>query len=158
MNHRALIILACVLAYSLPAVAQLTDPERLPPSGNLSTSLKSGAASAQVPQPFGGEDISGEQLAPITGSVSRTSRDNWTMRVFNNTKDLYSVDLDVVQVNMQGSTVKTDSYSYRLHAGESREETISVVIGARDAALNLLHWRNLSEEERKRDAEEKDNG
>ena len=158
MNHRALILLACVLAYSLPAAAQLTDPKRLPPSGNLSTSLKSGSASAQVPQPFGGQDISGEQLAPITGSVSRTSRDNWTMRVFNNTKDLYSVDLDVIQVNMQGATVKSDSYSYRLHPGESREETISVGIGARDAALNLRHWHNLSEQERKSDAENNGNG
>jgi hypothetical protein len=136
------------------ASAQLEDPSKLPPSGNLSTSLKSGAAEAEVPEPFGGEDISGEGLAPITGSVSRVTQDSWSMKVFNNTKDEYSVDLDVFQLNMQGQTVKTDSFSYRLKPGTSEQEKISAGIGARDAELNLRRWKNVSEEKRKRAAQE----
>lgn len=141
------------------ASAQLEDPSKLPSSGNLSTSLKSGAAVAEIPEPFGGDDISGDRLAPITGSVSRATRDSWSMKVFNNTQDEYSVDVDVLQLNTGGQTVKTDSFSYHLKPGHSEQEMISAGIGARDAELNLRRWRNLSQEKRQRakeDAEESD--
>ena len=153
----ALIVCSTVAtaAFVSSAEAQIQDPSKLPSSGNLSTSLKSGAASAEVPEPFGGDDISGDQLAPITGSVSRATRDSWSMKVFNNTQDEYSVDLDVFQLNMAGQTVKTDSYSYRLKPGSSEQEMISAGIGARDAELNLRHYRNLSQEKRKRAEQEK---
>ena len=106
----ASIIVALVAALTSVCTtsAQIQDPNTLPPSGNLSTSLKSGAASAEIPQPFGGEDVSGDLLPPITGSVSRVSRDAWSMKVFNNTKDEYSVDVDVLQLNTSGQRVKTD--------------------------------------------------
>lgn len=140
------------------ASAQLEDPSKLPSSGNLSTSLKSGAAVAEIPEPFGGDDISGDRLAPITGSVSRATRDSWSMKVFNNTKDEYSVDVDVFQLNTSGQTVKTDSFSYNLKPGASEQEKLSAGIGARDAELNLRRWRNLSEEKRKRAKENAEGG
>ena len=151
MDYKTVVTLVVLLLAPCGAAAQLQDPDKLPKSGNLSTSLKSGAASAEVPEPFGGEDISGEKEAPITGSVSRTSRDAWTVKVFNNTKDEYSVDLDVIQVNMSGATVKTDSFSYRLKPGQSEEEKVSTGIGARDAELNLRNWKNLSKQKRLRE-------
>jgi hypothetical protein len=55
---------------------------------------------------------------------------------------------------MQGQTVKTDSFSYRLKPGTSEQEKISAGIGARDAELNLRRWKNVSEEKRKRAAQE----
>ena len=158
MNIGKLTILALIALLPICAMAQLVDPKDLPTSGNLSTSIKSGAAEAENPQPFGGEDVSGDIVAPITGSVSRLSRDTWIMKVFNNTKDEYSVDVDVIQLNTSGSTVKTDSFSYRLKPGESEEESISTGLGARDAELNLRRWRNLSAERRQRDAADKSDG
>jgi hypothetical protein len=154
MYYRKLVLAVSLVCLASSASAQLTDPRELPKSGNLSTSLKTGSASAGVPEPFGGDDISGERLAPITGSVSRASKDNWTMKVFNNTKDEYSVDLDVIQVDTSGKQVKFDSYSYRLKPGESQQEQISAGIDARDAMLNLRNWRNLSQERRDRDKKE----
>ncbi len=149
MYTRKLIVTALLLAVPSLVSAQIEDPKRLPRSGNLSTSLKAGSAMSTVPEPFGGDDISGDKLPPITGSVSRTGRDTWTMKVFNNTKDEYSVDLDVIQVNPRGATVKTDSFSYRLKPGESEQEKVSTGIGAMDAELNLRSWKNLSAQRRK---------
>ncbi len=152
----------CVLAIANLAIAQPSNDrqpsnndQELPKSGNLSTSLKSGAVNATIPDIFGGEDISDNNQSPITGSVSRTNNESWTMKVFNNSKDQYSVNLDVIQSDVSGATVKSDSYSYNLKPGRSEQRAVSAGIGARDAALNLRSYRNLSAERRKRSEQDK---
>ena len=77
------------------------------------------------------------------------------MKVFNNSKDQYSVNLDVIQSDVSGATVKSDSYSYNLKPGRSEQRAVSAGIGARDAALNLRSYRNLSAERRKREEQDK---
>jgi hypothetical protein len=100
---------------------------------------------------FGGEDLSGEHKAPITGSVARSDASHWTIKVCNNNKDSYLVNVDLIQRNESGTTVKFVSYSYRLKPGQSEEEIVPMGLNARSAQLVLRSYRNLSEEQRKRE-------
>jgi hypothetical protein len=68
----------------------------------------------------------------------------------NNSKDRYSVNLDLVQKNETGSTVKFSSYSYTLRPGQSDGEEVAAGLGARLAELTLRSYRNLTEQEEAR--------
>jgi hypothetical protein len=132
-------------AFTSPAVAAPKEKEKdLPKSGNLSTSVTSGAASSTFPDPFGGVGIADEDSAPITGSVSRIDEDTWRMRVFNNSQDVYSVNLGVKQRDDRGATVKTDNFSYTLKPGASAEQTIQSASGAMEADLDLRSYRKVT--------------
>ena len=146
MPRLATNLLVALLCFSVSR-AEADSKEKgkdLPKSGNLSTSFISGAASSSVPDPFGGVDIGDEGSAPITGSVSRIDADTWRMRVFNNSQDVYSVNLGVAQRDDRGATLKTDNFSYTLKPGSSAEETIQSASGALEAALDLRSYRKLT--------------
>jgi hypothetical protein len=138
-----LLIVAVLCTLSSRAFAAPKEKE-LPKSGNLSTSVMSGAATTEVPDPFGGIDISDEESAPITGSVSRIDQDTWRMRVYNNSQDVYSVNLGVQQRDDSGRVLKTDNFSYTLKPGTSAEQSIQSASGAYEAGLDLRSYRKLS--------------
>lgn len=139
----SLLIVAVLCATSSRALGAPKEKE-LPKSGNLSTSVMSGAATTEVPDPFGGIDIDDAEAAPITGSVSRIDEDTWRMRVFNNSQDVYSVNLGVQQRDDTGRVIKTDNFSYTLKGGTSAERSIQSASGAFEAALDLRSYRKLS--------------
>jgi hypothetical protein len=138
------------------ALADDAQPERkrLPKSGMLAVSSISGAGNSVVSDVFGGEDIFGKELPPISGSVSRHGESAWRFSVRNNSKDRYSVNLDLVQKNETGSTVKFSSYSYTLRPGQSDGEEVAAGLGARLAELTLRSYRNLTEQEEARKKKE----
>ncbi len=117
----------------------------LPKSGLLAVSAISGAGTSVVGDVFGNQDIFGTELAPIAGSVSRRSDASWSFSVINNSSDSYSVNVDLVQKNESGTTVKFSSYSYTLHPGKSAGEEVATGTGARRAELSLRSYRNLTE-------------
>jgi hypothetical protein len=127
--------------------AMTTTKKRvLPKSGLLAVSSISGAGNRIVGDVFGGEDIFGDQPPPIAGSVSRHGESAWRFSVINNSKDRYSINVDLIQKDETGSTVKFGSYSYTLNPGQSDgEEGIAAGLGARRAELNLRSYRNLTE-------------
>jgi hypothetical protein len=139
----SLLIVAVLCAVSSGAFAAPKEKE-LPKSGNLSTSVMSGAATTEVPDPFGGVDLGDAESAPITGSVSRIDEDTWRMRVFNNSQDVYSVNLGVQQRDDTGRVIKTDNFSYTLKGGASAEQSITSASGAFEAALDLRSYRKLT--------------
>jgi len=138
------------------ASAEEAQPERkrLPKSGMLAVSSISGAGTSVVGDVFGGEDIFGKELPPISGSVSRYGESGWRFSVMNNSKDRYSVNLDLVQKNETGSTVKFSSYSYTLRPGQSYGEEVAAGLSARRAELTLRSYRNLTEQEEARKKKE----
>lgn len=137
-----------VLCLCSSVAAEDAKPERrrLPKSGMLAVSSISGAGTSVVSDLFGAEDIFGKELPPISGSVSRRGESAWHFSVMNNSKDRYSVNLDLVQKNESGSTVKLSSYSYTLGPGQSDGEEVAAGFAARRAELTLRSYRNLTEQ------------
>jgi hypothetical protein len=126
------------------------EKKHLPKSGLLAVSSISGAGTSVVSDVFGGEDIFGTELPPIAGSVSRSGESAWRFSVMNNSQDRYSVNIDLVQKNESGTTVKFGSYSYTLRPGQSDGVVVSAGVGARRADLTLRSYRNLTEQEKER--------
>lgn len=140
----AVVLLVGSLAQAVPAEAQEKKRE-LPKSGTLSATAGRGNVVEGV---WGGVDLSGEQAPPVSGSVSRIDPNNFQMRAFNNSKDTYSLSLQVVQVDQRGNAVKRDSFSYTLKPNQSAERTVRSAPGAVDARLDVLRWKNLTEKQR----------
>lgn len=154
MNRLHMTLVGALLFASIAtssADAEGTKEKKLPGSGTLAYSSISGASSSTVVDSFGGEDLSGEHVAPITGSVARNDATSWTLKVMNNNKDTYLVNVDLVQRDETGATVKFVSYSYRLKPGQSEDEIVPMGLNARSAQLVLRSYRNLTEEQRKRE-------
>lgn len=117
----------------------------LPKSGLLAVSSISGAGTSVVSDMFGNENIFGGELPPIAGSLSRRGDSAWSFSVINNSTDRYSVNVDLVQKNESGTTVKFGSYSYTLRPGQRDGEEVAAGVGARRAELSLRSYRNLTE-------------
>jgi hypothetical protein len=129
----------------LSAVADEKKERKLPKSGLLAVSSIAGAGRSITGDLFGGEDIFGDTLPPITGSLSRLGEGKWRFSVSNNTKDTYSVNLDLIQKSESDSTVKFSSYSYTLRPGQRESDDAMAGTGAMKAELFLRSYRNLSE-------------
>ncbi len=151
---RTLQILGLALAIVLGGVHSLAlaqsesaqvKKKALPKSGLLAVSSVSGAGTSVVSDVFGNEDIFGTELPPIAGSVSRRGDSAWSFSVVNNSTDRYSVNVDLVQKNESGATVKFGSYSYTLRPGQRDGDEVASGLGARRAELSLRSYRNLTE-------------
>jgi hypothetical protein len=130
---------------SLAESGKTTTPDRkLAKSGLLATSSISGASSTIIGDTFGGEELFAEDLPPITGSISRKDDATWSFSVSNNSEDRYSINVDLIQKNETGSTVKFGSYSYSLRPGQSEHQTAQAGSNASRAELHLRSYRNLT--------------
>lgn len=125
--------------------------KELPTSGMLSETRHVGTSGSFVPAPWG-EDLLGDQAPPIGGSVSRVGAREWIMKVVNNTKDTYSVSLELIQLTRGSKPLKSDYYSYTLKPEAKAERKFSTNQSVVDCALKLTKWKNLS---KKKSAEEK---
>jgi hypothetical protein len=128
-----------------------SSPRKLAKSGLLATSAISGASSTILGDTFGGEELFAKDLPPLTGSVSRKDDATWTIGVSNNSQDRYTVNVDLVQKNESGSTVKFSSYSYSLRPGQSEHQDARAGTNASRAELHLRSYRNLTEEQKQRE-------
>lgn len=117
----------------------------LPKTGSLSSSGSFGSGSAAVDVPWGDEDAA-KGGAPISGSVSRLDAGQWLMKVFNNSKTAYSVNLEVVQFDKSGKRVKGDFYSYVLQPGKSAERKVGSASSTEYAELKLNNWRKMGKD------------
>jgi hypothetical protein len=140
----ALIAWSISVCFCAPGISEEKQEKKLPKSGLLAVSSIAGAGRSITGDLFGGEDIFGETLPPITGSVSRVGESSWRFSVSNNTKDAYTVNLDLIQKNESDSTIKFGSYSYTLKPGQKETEQVTAGTGAMKAELHLRSYRNLT--------------
>jgi len=136
------------------ALADQSERE-LPKRGTLSATFQGGDEGIAVPSPWGAEesDMFTDGTTPVSGSVSRgMSGNEWVARLFNNSQDRFSVDVEVVQYNDRRQNVKSDSFSTTLQPGQRVERTFQARSNSHQAELNLRSWRNLSQEQRDREA------
>ena len=121
------------------------DPNKgLPKSGVLSSTTSAGFQSKQVAGPWNKDGASIDSTAPISGSVSRISDKKWKLKVFNNTEDTFETSVMVRQLNARGTSIKTDSYSFRLKAKESKEQEVAALVGAINSQLELVNWKRIA--------------
>ncbi|MFO0416594.1 MAG: hypothetical protein ACK5Y6_04835 [Pseudomonadota bacterium] len=152
MRLLARYIAIALLVNAHVVLAETKKKEReLPKSGVLASASVSGASSSVVSDVFGGEDIFGSELPPLTGSVSRKGESTWRFSVSNNSTDRYRVNVDLIQRNETNYNVKTTSYTYTLNPGHVEDMEVTAGFGARAAELYLRSYRNLSEEQRQRE-------
>lgn len=124
--------------------AEPKEEKKLPKSGVLSSSIRSGYQSRNIGDQWGGTDITGDAgAAPITGSVSRVSPQEWVAKIFNNTDDTYSASLRVVQLGKRGSQTKQDSFSYTLKPHSSASRRLASSSLTEEARLELQGWKKL---------------
>ncbi len=133
-----------VLSVHADETKRAESGKKLTKSGVLAVASVSGAGSRIVGEIFGEEDIFSKELPVISGSVSRHGESAWRFSVTNNSKERYSVSVDLIQRNETGATVKFSSYSYTLHPGHSDGEDVQSGLNARRAELNLRSYRNLT--------------
>jgi hypothetical protein len=108
----------------------------------LSGSYSGGPGKTAVDGNWGsGNEI--ESTTPISGSVSKVSGNNWMMKIFNNSKDSYSVDVSIVQLASDGSKNKEDHYSYNLGPSKSEQRSISALSHTVNCALRLNNWKKI---------------
>jgi hypothetical protein len=124
--------------------SEIVSDKVLPKTGSLAASSMLGTGPASFADPFGGEDSSGRETSPITGSVSRVPADKWEIKIFNNSKDSYSVSVDLSQRDLHNTEIRRDSYSYSLKPESVKSEKIAMGVGAQTAELTLRHWSNLT--------------
>lgn len=131
------------------ATQQQAKPKKkeLPKSGVLAQTRSSGTGASSVDVPWG-SDVMKDKAPPITGSVSRLGARDWSLKVFNNTDDVYSASLEVLQFAKGGKRLKSDNYSYTLKPKERVERKFIANQGVVDCALNLSKWKNLSSSKR----------
>jgi hypothetical protein len=124
--------------------SEVVEDKDLPKTGSLAASSNFGTGPASFSDVFGGNDPSGREVSPISGSVSRIAADKWEVKVSNNSNDTYSVIIDIIQRNLHGTEVRRDSFSQTLKPGSSKSEKIDAGVGAQAAEVQLRHWSNLT--------------
>ncbi len=144
MKELVTIVLATIMTVTIGLAEEKVSNPKLPKSGLLAVSSLSGAGNTITSDAFGGEDFTGANVAPITGSVSRVGESSWVCKVFNNSSDEYSINVDLKQLDLDGSQVKFGSYSFRLKPGASDQITVDSGLNARRAELWLRSYKNLS--------------
>jgi len=143
------IVVAISLLFCLPisGVAEGKKAEvkkELPQSGSLSSSRIGGGEGVAVEGAWGGVEPFAAEKNPITGSVSRRNVRDWIMKVFNNSEDTYRVTVAVVQLDKGNKKLKSNTYSYTLKGGESKEREFTARPGTEQCALELKNWKNLT--------------
>jgi hypothetical protein len=134
----------CASSVLADSSSRVTADRKLPKSGLLATSSISGASSTILGDTFGGEELFDKELPPLTGSISRKDDATWSFSVSNNSNDRYSLNVDLIQKNESGSTVKFGSYSYSLRPGQTERQTAQAGSNASRAELHLRSYRNLT--------------
>jgi hypothetical protein len=152
----ALIALAATVI-APPHISAWSEPtstnkqnSKLPKSGLLAVSSISGATSSTTGETFGGDTLFDPELPPLSGSIYRKDERTVFFSVTNNSTDRYSVNVDVLQKDQAGRTLKFSSYSHTLKAHESLQERALADRNASRFELFLRSYRNLSAEQRAR--------
>ncbi len=128
--------------------------KELPKSGSLSMSGSFGGGKVVMEPAWGSDtDSSADAGAPISGSVARLNERNWEARIINNSKKSYAVDLEMLQYDQKGSTVKRDSFSYTLKPGQTQARTVSASLNSTAAELKLSKWKSLGDKAKKESQE-----
>ncbi|WKZ57052.1 MAG: hypothetical protein QY326_10015 [Bdellovibrionota bacterium] len=142
---KILVLFLCALCVPSFLLAEVSKPKakELPQSGVLSESATAGTR-AEVANPWGDVGLGGDDAAPISGSISRGKGNNWIMKVFNNSEDPYTVNLEVEQLTANGTRARSDYYSYTLKGGANAEQPISATPQVKDMRLKLRNWKNLA--------------
>lgn len=130
------------------AVAELpvSTPTALPQQGTLATTGDRGFGSQTTPGQWGGMQIEGTSGAPVSASVSRGQKNDWVLKVFNNSTDLYSVNLALEQVSASGGVLKRDSFSINLPAGKSDSRSVPAHALSTGANVVLRNWRSIAKQ------------
>ena len=146
---KSLLSISCsaFLALSLTSgVSFAEEEESLPSTGRLAGSSVGGYGHTGFEGAWGGENLDGKEASPISASVSRDSRKDWTVSVFNNSEDEYRLSLLVEQLNERSKRLKSNPLSLTLKAGESVERSVRGHVMASHATVNLTRWKKVEKE------------
>ena len=116
----------------------------LPKSGTLASSQDLGYGDQKSTIQWGGAQLDGPQTAPLAGSVSDEGNGYWLVKVFNISKDSYTADIEVQQLNANNAPVKSDYFTISLGAGKSDEREVPSQETAANARVNLRSWKKTS--------------
>ncbi len=146
------IIFSCLLVLTIPSVCIAADPSRsdsrkeesdkLPAKGRIAGATNSGNGALAFEGVWGGENISGKDAPPISGSVNRLG-DEWEVNVMNNTEDKYRASLKLQQYDANKKRLKAESFSVSLKAGESYSRRYPAHGMAANADLDLSSWKKV---------------
>jgi hypothetical protein len=143
-NEPEQVVIVPTLPPTPTAQEEKEDPYKdLPKSGLLSGTYSLETDSTAVSEPWGNTGSAANSNSPITGSVSRISKQQWKASVFNNSEDSFSVSVKVKQIDSRGSVVKSDYFSASLKPKNSAERQFSSASSALNAELELLSWKKL---------------
>lgn len=117
--------------------------KELPPRGALASSSTSGYGARAQELPWGDVDISGKGASPVSGSVSRASATTWVVKLFNNSKDQYSVSCSFVQLGKKGERITGSAISATLKPGGKYEQVVPMALNAVNTSLNLDSWKRF---------------
>lgn len=148
MRRAIYLIIGLALICAQDSAAEIGKKEKkpeLPKSGLLSSTGDAGYTQKSISGPWA--DSLGTGAAPVSGSCSKLSGVDWLMRIFNSSKDEYSVDLQVVLRDADGKKLKTENYSYRLKAGQNEERKVYGATGSQTCDLALLSWKKKERRE-----------
>ena len=133
-----------LLAMVTPALAEPSQAKDLPKKGVLSVSGGGGGQDYKIPGEWAGQDATTGDAPPVSGSVSRINKESWQVKMFNNSKDVYSASIAVIQYDEAVKQIKSDYFSITLKPGEKDVRTFSAAAGSKTAELNLQRWKNLT--------------
>jgi hypothetical protein len=112
----------------------------LPQQGVLSSTSLSGTTGTRRDGQWGDTNPMSKDKPPVSASLSRLNNQLWLLRLFNNSEEAYSVDLQVVQYNAKGTKIKSDSFSYYLRAGQKEDRKITGMFNTARADVLLTGW------------------
>ncbi|NLF26053.1 MAG: hypothetical protein GX589_10415 [Deltaproteobacteria bacterium] len=125
--------------------------EKLPPSGLIAGTKTGEFGGTQIDGPWGGIHTSGSKADPISGSCSKKDSFTWTLKVFNNSKDKYNVNLAMLQFDVRNRQLKSDAFFSQIGPGQSIERVFPSHPDAAQCAVKLNNWKKI---QRKKSAEE----
>lgn len=148
MRSLILIVFISLSFISGLAVAQDSGEKKegLPSSGRLAGSSVGGYGHTGFEGAWGGENLTGENASPVSASVNRQDKQNWLVRVFNNSEDEYKLNLLIEQKDDTSRRLKSNPLSVSLKAGEAFERSIRAHVLAAHATVNLTRWSKIEKE------------
>lgn len=143
-------VLAAIFLIPLIGFAAEEEQE-LPDSGVLASASSLPPGDYEINAPWGGVNITEENVNPMIGSIKRAGSNQYEYTVTNKSEDKYSARLALEQKDKNGKTVKTAWSAVSLAAGQSRSGKLRVSPTTANVTMKLSSWKRkkkvLSEEE-----------
>lgn len=136
-----LLIVGVALAQDKTAPKNEKEEAKLPPSGLLAGSMMGGYGKTGMPAVWGTDGMADGAEAPVNGSVSRVDRTTWELKLFNNSEDIFRINVQVEQYDAANKVVKSDPMFFAIKGKDQARRLIPSHPNAAQAALILRSWK-----------------